>query len=105
MAVDVGFDDGHQELQIGRPFARAKAGVVVGVELGHAALATVVDAHHDGFEKVRLGFAGGELSAMELLDSFGQTTLIRFSKLVRNPALPADTFKFVPPAGVDIVGD
>jgi outer membrane lipoprotein carrier protein len=58
-----------------------------------------------GFEKVRLGFAGNDLKAMELQDSFGQTTLIRFSKIERNPALPAATFKFVPPAGVDVVGE
>jgi len=58
-----------------------------------------------GFEKVRLGFAGSDLKAMELQDSFGQTTLIRFSKIERNPALPAATFKFVPPAGVDVVGE
>lgn len=58
-----------------------------------------------GFEKVRLGFAGSDLKAMELHDSFGQRTLIRFSALERNPALPVTTFKFVPPAGVDVVGE
>lgn len=58
-----------------------------------------------GFERVRLGFAGNDLKAMELQDSFGQTTLIHFSKIERNPALPAATFKFVPPAGVDVVGE
>ncbi|MBS1143797.1 MAG: lolA [Proteobacteria bacterium] len=58
-----------------------------------------------GFEKVRLGFAGNDLKAMELQDSFGQTTHIRFTKIERNPALPATTFKFVPPAGVDVVSD
>lgn len=58
-----------------------------------------------GFEKVRLGFAGSDLKAMELLDSFGQTTLVRFSKLERNPALPAASFKFTAPAGVDVVGE
>lgn len=58
-----------------------------------------------GFEKVRLGFAGSDLKAMELQDSFGQTTVIRFSKLERNPALPASSFKFTPPAGVDVVGE
>lgn len=62
-------------------------------------------ASDSGFEKVRLGFAGSDLKAMELQDSFGQTTHIRFSKLERNPALPASTFKFVPPAGVDVVGE
>lgn len=58
-----------------------------------------------GFERVRIGFAGTDLKAMELQDSFGQTTLIRFSALERNPALPPSTFRFVPPAGVDIVGE
>jgi len=58
-----------------------------------------------GFEKVRLGFAGNDLRAMELQDSFGQTTLIRFARIERNPSLPATTFKFTPPAGVDVVGE
>ena len=58
-----------------------------------------------GFEKVRLGFAGKDLQAMELYDSFGQTTKIRFANFERNPALPAASFRFTPPAGVDIVGE
>lgn len=62
-------------------------------------------ASDSGFEKVRLGFAGSDLKSMELQDSFGQTTHIRFTKLERNPALPANTFKFTPPAGVDVVGE
>ena len=90
---------GRNELE--RDFALSEAGHADGMDWVEA----IPKQNESGFEKVRLGFAGGELSAMELLDSFGQTTLIRFSKLVRNPALPADTFKFVPPAGVDIVGD
>lgn len=62
-------------------------------------------ASDSGFEKVRLGFSGGDLKAMELFDSFGQTTQIRFSKVERNPALPVATFKFTPPAGADVVGE
>ena len=62
----------------------------------------VPKAADSGFEKVRLGFAGKDLKAMELHDSFGQTTHIRFGNLERNPALPAASFKFTPPAGVDI---
>jgi outer membrane lipoprotein carrier protein len=58
-----------------------------------------------GFEKVRLGFAGANLKAMELQDSFGQTTHVSFSKLERNPTLPGTNFKFTPPAGVDVVGE
>ncbi|HZX30146.1 MAG TPA: outer membrane lipoprotein chaperone LolA [Rhodocyclaceae bacterium] len=58
-----------------------------------------------GFEKVRLGFAGSDLKAMELFDNFGQTTRVLFSRIDRNPALPASLFKFVPPAGADVIGE
>lgn len=58
-----------------------------------------------GFESIRLGFAGSDLKGMELRDSFGQTTLIRFSKIERNPRLAPDTFRFTPPAGTDVVGE
>jgi outer membrane lipoprotein carrier protein len=61
--------------------------------------------NESGFEKVRLGFVGPELRGMELQDNFGQTTHIRFLKMERNPALPASVFRFVPPAGVDVVGE
>lgn len=57
-----------------------------------------------GFEKVRLGFSGSDLKAMELLDSFGQQTHIRFSRIERNPALSATLFTFKPPAGTDVIG-
>lgn len=58
-----------------------------------------------GFERVRIGLRGNELAAMEILDNFGQTTVIRFSAFERNPQLPADLFRFVPPPGADVVGD
>ena len=61
--------------------------------------------NESGFERVRLGFAGADLKAMELNDSFGQTTQVSFSKIERNPVLPATHFKFTPPAGVDVVGE
>jgi len=57
------------------------------------------------FEKVRMGFKGNDLATMELQDNFGQTTLLRFSGLERNPALGASLFRFTPPKGVDVIGD
>ncbi len=62
-------------------------------------------ASDSGFERVRMGFAGGDLKAMELLDSFGQTTVVRFTRLERNPALSASVFRFTPPAGTDVIGE
>lgn len=57
------------------------------------------------FEWVKMGFANNELKLVELRDNFGQTTVIRLSKLERNPKLESSLFKFTPPAGVDVVGD
>ena len=57
------------------------------------------------FEKVRMGFKGEDIQAMELKDNFGQTTLLRFTNLERNPALGASLFRFTPPKGADILGD
>ena len=58
-----------------------------------------------GFERVRMGFNGEGLQAMELTDNFGQTTVLRFTKLVRNPQVNASEFRFDPPKGADVLGD
>lgn len=58
-----------------------------------------------GYERIGIGFAQGVLRAMVLQDSFGQTTTITFSKVERNLNLPAASFRFVPPAGVDVTGE
>ncbi|MEQ6341499.1 MAG: outer membrane lipoprotein chaperone LolA [Gammaproteobacteria bacterium] len=57
------------------------------------------------FERVRLGFDQRDLRMMEIADSFGQSTRLKFSNLQRNPAIDAKTFVFVPPKGVDVVSD
>ena len=59
-----------------------------------------------GFDRMRIGFgAAGELQAMELVDHFGQTTVLRFSKVVRNPKVDAKEFRFDPPKGADVLGE
>jgi chaperone LolA len=57
------------------------------------------------FERIRMGFDDGELARMELKDSFGQTTVLRFSKMERNLRVPAETFRFEPPKGADVLSD
>jgi outer membrane lipoprotein carrier protein len=57
------------------------------------------------FERLRIGFAGGALKSMEIVDNFGQTTILSFGPVERNPALPASLFHFVPPKGADVVGE
>jgi outer membrane lipoprotein carrier protein len=57
------------------------------------------------FERVRLGMGTAGIQAMELVDHFGQTTVLRFSNLVRNPQIDPGTFRFTPPKGADVLGD
>jgi outer membrane lipoprotein carrier protein len=56
------------------------------------------------FESIRMGFGSSGLEVMELADSFGQTTVLKFTGLRRNPALDPDLFRFVPPKGADVIG-
>jgi outer membrane lipoprotein carrier protein len=58
-----------------------------------------------GFEKIRVGLDVSGIGAMELTDHFGQTTVLRFSRLVRNPRLDPETFRFTPPRGADVLGE
>ncbi len=58
-----------------------------------------------GFERVRMGFDANGLRAMELLDHFGQSTVLRFSNLVRNPKVDRSEFRFTPPKGTDVLGE
>ena len=54
-------------------------------------------------QSVRVGFDGEALSVLEILDSFGQQSVLRFSDFRVNPELAASLFAFEPPAGVDIL--
>ena len=57
------------------------------------------------FSEIRLGFNANTLAALELTDMFGQTTVVRFGELDRNPSLAADAFRFAPPKGASVIGD
>jgi len=54
--------------------------------------------------KVLIAFNGDHLQQLEMIDSFGQVTRFRFRNIQRNPELPQDLFRFVPPTDVDILG-
>jgi outer membrane lipoprotein carrier protein len=54
-------------------------------------------------QSVQVGFQGDALAALEILDSFGQRSVLKFSKVEVNPSLPASVFDFKPPAGADVV--
>ncbi|MDH3713361.1 MAG: outer membrane lipoprotein chaperone LolA [Gammaproteobacteria bacterium] len=56
------------------------------------------------FTRITLGMDEQGMKVMELRDSFGQATEVRFVNLEINVAPAAESFVFVPPAGVDIIG-
>jgi len=45
---------------------------------------------------------GTELAALEILDSFGQLSVMTFNQFEVNPALSSASFQFKPPAGADV---
>lgn len=59
---------------------------------------------NSNFETVSLAFENNELVAMEMRDNFGQTTRLEFNNVIKNPKLAKNRFKFVPPKGVDVIG-
>ena len=58
-------------------------------------------------QNIQVGFKatdkGSELAALEILDSFGQKSVMSFNQFEVNPALSAATFQFRPPAGADVI--
>lgn len=55
------------------------------------------------FDHIRIGLKNGEPAAMDLIDSFGQTSSLVFTKFEKNPAVTAEQFKFVVPKGADVL--
>ena len=55
------------------------------------------------FQSVRVGFKGRELAALEIVDSFGQKSLLRFNGFVANAPVSAEAFRFTLPAGADVI--
>lgn len=56
-----------------------------------------------GLQSLKIGFKGKELAAIEVVDGFGQRSLLQFSAVSTNTAIAADRFRFVLPAGADLI--
>jgi outer membrane lipoprotein carrier protein len=54
-------------------------------------------------QHVQIGFRGDALAALEILDSFGQRSVLKFDKVEVNTVLPASTFVFKAPDGADVI--
>ena len=60
-------------------------------------------AKDSSLQHVRVGFKGADLAALDILDSFGQLSSMRFTTLQSNVALAPNSFAFKPPAGADLI--
>jgi outer membrane lipoprotein carrier protein len=98
-AILAGSDD------LEKNFTLKEAGTQDGIEW----LEATPKAKDTSFELVRIGFKGEggarTVAQMELRDTFGQTSVLKFGTVERNPTLPGDTFQFTPPKGADVIGD
>lgn len=58
-------------------------------------------------QSVRVGFRNTDatpvLAVLEILDNFGQRSVLTFGRVEVNPVLPASSFVFKPPAGSDVI--
>ena len=80
-------------------FTLADAGTRDGLEW----LTATPKAKDTTFEHIGIGLKDGVPQAMELKDSFGQTSLLKFTNFQRNPQLGAQQCKFDVPKGADVV--
>lgn len=105
---DQGSEEAHSPLtvltdlsQLDTEFKTTDAGTRDGLEW----LRLVSRSKEPQFEYAEIGFDASGPRRMVFKDTLGNKTEIAFSGWERNPQLPADTFKFVPPRGTDVVGD
>ncbi|MFA5682900.1 MAG: outer membrane lipoprotein chaperone LolA [Hydrogenophaga sp.] len=54
-------------------------------------------------QQVRVGLRAGQLAALEIADSLGQTSVLTFGQWQTGAAIPAERFRFTPPAGADVI--
>lgn len=56
------------------------------------------------FRSIRIGFRDNLPRTMTLVDAFGQTTELKFTRIEGNTPVRAEDFRFTPPPGADVVG-
>ncbi len=56
-----------------------------------------------GFKWMAVGFKGRVLAAVEILDAFGQRSLLRFEGFATDTAPVPSRFVFTPPSGADVL--
>jgi outer membrane lipoprotein carrier protein len=52
---------------------------------------------------MKAGFRGNDLAVLEILDGFGQKSVLQFASMQLNAGVNPDAFRFQPPQGADVV--
>jgi len=89
--------------KLGQALGATPAALLAGGGLERDFDLSPLPAKDGAFQSVRVGFQGTTLAALEIVDSFGQRSLLRFSAFVPNVAIPAETFRFTVPPGADVI--
>ena len=55
------------------------------------------------FKSVQVGFRGKQLAAIEIIDAFGQRSLLQFKQFAAGVPVSPEAFVFTPPAGADVI--
>jgi outer membrane lipoprotein carrier protein len=55
------------------------------------------------FQSLRIGFKGKDLNALEIVDSFGQKSLLQFRQMSANVPVAPELFRFEVPKGADVI--
>lgn len=55
------------------------------------------------FKSVKIGFRGKTLAAVEVVDAFGQRSLLQFNQFAGNVPLSTEAFEFKLPKGADLI--
>jgi outer membrane lipoprotein carrier protein len=70
---------------------------------GLAGVRATPKAADGGFQWMAVGFRGPQLASVEILDRFGQRTMLRLDSLDTATVPAAERFRFVPPPGADVL--
>jgi outer membrane lipoprotein carrier protein len=54
-------------------------------------------------QSMRVGFRGKDLAALEVLDHFGQRSVLQFPEFKAHAVVPPELFRFTPPPGADLI--
>jgi outer membrane lipoprotein carrier protein len=54
-------------------------------------------------QSMRVGFRGKDLAALEVLDHFGQRSVLQFPEFKAHAVVPPEQFRFTPPPGADLI--